>query len=258
MNMALILSADSLLHGLWMALRVGGLWMALPVFGSAVLPVRLRLLLTVACALLLELALGARVSMPPPGSPAFWLGALGEIAIGLLLGFVLRMAFEAMLLGAELISLAMGLGFAQLNDPLRGTSAPVLGQVFTVLTTLIFFSLGGHLRLFEWLAWSYTATPGGGQGMLAWTLLEGSLAWSGWMFSHAVQVAAPALFALLIVNIGFGLISRAAPSLNLLAVGFPAALLLGLILLTLMVPILAEQAEEAIAAGVGLIEALIQ
>ncbi len=252
METDLILGFGSIIDGLWFSLRIAGLWIALPVFGSAVLPTRLRLLLTIACTVVLMLALDGKVQVPDPDTPEFWLGAVLELAIGLMLGFILRLAFESMMLGAELISLAMGLGFAQMNDPIRGTSAPVLGSLFSVTITLVFLSLDGHLRIVEWLAWSYVGGPQS-SGVIASSLLEGTLQWSGWLFVHAVQVAMPALIALLIVNIGFGVISRSAPSLNLLAVGFPAALLLGLAVVLFMAPMLVEKAELAIGAGLALI-----
>ncbi|MEN8718869.1 MAG: flagellar biosynthetic protein FliR [Oceanococcaceae bacterium] len=245
MESDLLLSFESLVEGLWLSMRVAGLWIALPVFGSAVLPARQRLLLTIATTVLLVLALDGRVDIPEPGTPAFYFSAAMELVVGLLLGFAMRLAFEAMLLSAELISLAMGLGFAQMNDPLRGTSAPVLGSLFSVITTLVFLSLDGHLRMMEWLAWSYLSVPVSGAS-LAGVLVENMLSWSGWFFVHAVQVAMPALIALLIVNIGFGVISRSAPALNLLAIGFPAALLLGLLVLAVMSPIIVEQAGLAI------------
>ena len=250
----LLLGFEELLTALWLSLRVGGMWVAIPVFGSAVLPARLRVLLIVATTVLLAITLHERLPIPEPSTPAFWVGAVREILIGLMLGFTLRLAFEAMLLAAELISLAMGLGFAQLNDPLRGTSAPVLGQLFSVATTLVFLTLEGHLRLLEGLLWSYV---GPDQSGLADDLLGGTLAWSGFVFTHAVQVAMPALFALLLVNLGFGVISRSAPSLNLLAVGFPAALLIGILLLLLLVPAIVEGAELAIAAGLALVESVL-
>lgn len=245
----LLLSFSMIVEGLWFSMRIAGLWIALPVFGSGVLPVRLRLLLTVSCTILMMMALRGQVDIPDSNTPAFWLGAVREFVIGLMLGFVLRLAFEAMLLGAELISLAMGLGFAQMNDPLRGTSAPVLGSLFSTTVTLVFLTLEGHLRIVEWLAWSYTLPA----ALVGEELHGGILQWSGWVFVHAVQVAIPALISLLIVNIGFGVISRSAPSLNLLAVGFPAALLLGLVVLLIMAPALVAKSEVAIGAALGLV-----
>ena len=116
-------------------------------------------------------------------------------------------------------------------DPQRGISVPVISQFFVILGTLIFLSLGGHLATLRLLSDSFSALPVGhslsrnGLYMLA--------TWGGQLFAGALRIALPAATALLIANIAFGIMSRAAPTLNLFAVGLPAGLLIGFLLLLL-------------------------
>jgi flagellar biosynthetic protein FliR len=121
----------------------------------------------------------------------------------------------------------MGLSFAFNVDPLRGSSTAALGQLYIILATLVFLALGGHLAIVQVLVDGLHAMPIGTgldrQGLWALVL------WGGTLFSGAISIALPGVTALLIVNLAFGVVSRAAPALNLFAVGFPIALIVGLV-----------------------------
>lgn len=223
---------------LWPLLRIGALWMVLPVFGSGVVPTRVRLILALATTLMV-LPLLPPHAPPPTFAAAWWLGCAQQIAIGVCMGFLLLFIFEAVLLGGQLVAMAMGLGFAEMSDPLRGVSSPVISQYFSIVATLLFLALGGHLLAFDWLVRSFSSHPFGAAlpaSEAVWTLLL----WGGQIFAGAVKIALPATMALLLVNLSFGVISRSAPSLNLLAIGFPAALLFGLVMLFFSIPLLAQ------------------
>jgi flagellar biosynthetic protein FliR len=151
-----------------------------------------------------------------------------QMVVGAAMGFALKLAFEALSFGGELVASTMGLGFAQVVDPQSGHDAPVLGQFYLLLATLIFLAMNGHLELIALLAtgmqhasWQ-SAMPGGGA---LWSLLS----FATHLFSGAVMVALPAMAALLVVNLGFGAISRAAPAMNLFSIGFPITISLGFI-----------------------------
>jgi flagellar biosynthetic protein FliR len=129
----------------------------------------------------------------------------------------------------------MGLGFAYNVDPLRGVGTPVLGQFYMILVTLTFLALNGHLLLIEMLAQGFTKLPVGTSGFGSeqiWTVV----AWGSQLFSGALMVALPGMTALLVVNLAFGVMSRAAPSLNLFAVGFPISLIFGLLIIYIGMP----------------------
>ncbi len=150
-----------------------------------------------------------------------------QMLIGVALGFALQVMFDALGLGGQLLANSMGLSFAFNVDPLRGSSTPVLGQLYMMLVTLTFLALDGHLVLIEVLAHGFTTLPVGSTGFGReglWMLVL----WGGQLFAGAIAIALPGVTALLIVNLAFGVMSRAAPSLNLFAVGFPISLVVGL------------------------------
>ena len=152
---------------------------------------------------------------------------LRSLIILLAIGFVLQIVFDAVGMGGQLLANGMGLSFAFLVDPLRGASTAALGQFYMVLTTLTFLALDGHLALISLLLDGFRGVPPGAAGFGP-EQLYAILLWGGKIFSGALQVALPGVTALVIVNLGFGVISRSAPTLNLLAVGFPVTLVLGL------------------------------
>ncbi len=222
----------------WPFLRIGAMWMVLPVFGSGTVPSRIRIILAAVTTLLVLPLLP-----PPPAWPVFsgawFLGVIQQLALGATMGFVLQFVFEAVLLGGQMVALAMGLGFAEMSDPLRGVSSPVVSQYFSMVASLLFLAAGGHLLVFQWVVVSFQSLPVDGPG-LAFVDLWALLSWSSLIFVGAIKIALPATIALLLVNLSFGVISRSAPSLNLLAIGFPAALLFGMVMLNLTMPVLAQ------------------
>ena len=143
-----------------------------------------------------------------------------QIVIGVAIGFVLQIVFDALAMGGQLLANTMGLSFAFNVDPLRGTGTPVLGQFYTLIATLTFLALNGHLAVIQALVDGFRTLPVGVDGLGPEGMWQVAL-WGGQLFRGALMVALPGLTALLIVNLAFGVVSRAAPSLNLFAIGFP-------------------------------------
>ena len=221
----------------WPMVRIGGVLASAPVIGARVVPVRIRVVLMVLLTLVI-----APLLPPAPYLETFkaewWLEVGQQMLIGVAMGFVLMIVFEAVVLAGELISYGMGLSFAQLVDPLRGAGTPVVGQLMMVMATLLFLSVGGHLRLIEALAASFQTLPVGGAGLDA-AALSMLARWGSNVFVGGVQIALPVMIALLLVNLAFGVMSRSAPALSALSVGFPIALAAGMVLLGYSLPTLA-------------------
>lgn len=224
----------------WPFFRIAGVVMVAPVFGARLVPARVRVALATGITLVLAPLL-------PPG-PALSISLLTgflivqEVLLGAVMGFALQMIFDALVVAGQTIAMTMGLGFAMLVDPQRGVSVPVLSQFFLIIGILVFLSLDGHLATLGMLGQSFELLPIG--EMLSRDSLWAVVAWGGEMFAGAVRVALPAVVAMLVVNIAFGVMSRAAPTLNLFAVGFPTALLLGFLILLINVGNLAAILEE--------------
>jgi flagellar biosynthetic protein FliR len=138
----------------------------------------------------------------------------------------MRLVFTAVEFAAELIGLQMGLGFAQFYDTLNATSTPVLGQFFGFAATLMFLAIDGHLLLLSVLTESFTTMPiGGATSGAFWQTLASK---GGYLLFAALSLSLPIIAALLITNLALGILSRAAPQLNVFAIGFPVTLLVGL------------------------------
>ncbi|MDE2249294.1 MAG: flagellar biosynthetic protein FliR [Xanthomonadaceae bacterium] len=218
------------LGGLFWAMgRVGGLFLAAPVFSAAVLSVRLRVSLLLVLTLVLAPLAPTTIDLMSAAGVAT---LVGQVLIGAAVGFVLRLVFEAVSFGGELIAQSMSLGFAEVVNPQGGGSSVVLSEFYLALVTLLFLSMNGHLQLISLLADSFHSLPPGSDAIGA-NGLHAVVSFGTSLFAGAVRVALPAMTSLLVVNIGFAAISRAAPSMNLFAVGFPITVSLGFVALWL-------------------------
>ncbi len=239
----------------WVFLRVTGLVLVAPIFGANVVAARVKVILAVMLTLLI-----APLAPPPPGLD-FWsadglLTAATQVVIGLVIGFTIQMVFDALVVAGQTVSMTMGLGFATLIDPERGVSTPVLSQFMLILGLLVFLALDGHILLLQTLIDSFRWAPVGQplpvDGL--WSLVL----WGGHVFESGMLIALPAVVALLVVSLAMGVVSRAAPQLNLFAVGFPATMLFGFAILLFSLPVLPaalqrlfEQSFEAAARVIG-------
>lgn len=217
---------------LWYALRIGAALQVLPVIGGRGIPVRARLIVTVA----LSAALSSVLPAPPPMGvdAATALAVLREFTVGVAIGMMLRLAFEAGRLAGELVSQGMGLSFATMADPLNGAPSPVLSQWFYIAFALLFFVTDGHLALVSLLADSYGGLPVGAALPDLPALLAAVPAFFAACLRAGALLALPVMMALLAVNIAFGVLARAAAQLNPMQIGLPMSLLVGLTLLMLL------------------------
>lgn len=214
---------------LWTLARVSGLLLAAPVFSAMTVPRMVRGGLAVLLTVVLAPTVAVPAGLAPLSAPGLAVLAQ-QLLIGAAMGFVLRLVVEAASFGGQLVAFAMGLSYGEVVDPLKGVTTPVLSQFYSLLATLLLLATNAHLRLLDALGQSFHELPVGAgvfSSASSWALLL----WAGRLFSGALTLALPALAALLVVNVGVAVTSRAAPALNLFAIGFPAILLLGLVVL---------------------------
>ncbi|MFB9887552.1 flagellar biosynthetic protein FliR [Balneatrix alpica] len=205
--------------------RVTGFVVAAPIFGARMVPARVKVFLVLAITLIL-------VPIVPEGGYVghfglqVWLQGIAQLLIGILLGFVVQILFQIVVLAGQFLAMQMGLGFAAVNDPVNGMSVVALSQFYLLLSTLLFLVMNGHLVILGMLADSFVWLPVGQwpDSESFWRIAQGG----SWMFASALSLALPGIIALGLVNFAFGIITKAAPQLNIFAIGFPFTLIFGL------------------------------
>ena len=221
---------------LWPLSRILGLIAAAPLFGNAGVPLRVKVLLGV----FLALVIAPLVPAVPAVDPTSWAGLLilvKEMLIGLAMGFAMRLVFAAVEYAGEVASQTMGLGFAMFFDPSTRGRSSAISQFMALVATMAFLAVNGHLVLLEALAESFVTMPITETPFSSNAALE-LARWGGRIFSAGLQIAMPVIAALLITQVALGILTRAAPQLNIFGIGFPITLGVGFLTLSLALPYL--------------------
>lgn len=212
---------------MWPLMRISAFFMLAPIIGAQVVSPRIRLLL----ALLLTAAVAPTLhNLPQPDflSPASALLVAQQLLIGIGMAMFLQILMHAFVMTGQIVAMQMGLGFASMNDPSNGVVVTVVSQFYLMLATLLFLGLNGHLVMIDVLAESFRVLPVGAE--IGADRLHDMVGWGSWLFGASLLMALPAMTALLIINCTLGVITRAAPQLNIFAIGFPLMLVLGLLI----------------------------
>ena len=221
---------------LWPLTRILGLVAAAPLFGNTSVPVSVKVCLGVLLATIITPAIPA-LPAADPMSLAGLLILVQEMLIGLAMGFAMRIVFAAVEMAGEISSLTMGLGFASFFDPETKGRSSAISQFLALIATMAFIAVNAHLVLIEALAESFITLP------IAATPI--SIAgpyelanWGGHIFVAGLQLSLPIVAALLITNVALGILTRAAPQLNIFGIGFPVSLAVGLLTISVALPYL--------------------
>jgi flagellar biosynthetic protein FliR len=237
-------------------MRILGIFSTVPMFGSQNVPVMSRIGLGIALTLLVA------PNLPPfaEQDPMSWHGLLiliHEFIIGIAIGFSLQLVFAGFDLAGELMAMSMGIGFASFYDPQTKGQSPAISQFITMQASLLFIATDLHLLLIENLLNSFKSLPIG-ETTLNKSELQQLAFWGGHIFSIGLQLALPLITALLITNMALGVLTRAAPQLNIFGVGFPITLSTGYLMLYCSQAYLATPLLTHINTGLEIIEQLIQ
>ena len=211
---------------LWPLFRIGSFLMVIPIIGTQLVPMRIRMGLAVAITILVVPMLDdmPRVDALTPEAMVI---TIQQVLIGSAMGFAVFMLFQLFVVAGQMIAMQMGLGFASMVDPSNGVNVPVLSQFYLQGVNLMFLAMNGHLVLFDVLIESFHTVPVAVDGLAITSFRELAHRMT-WIFASAMVLALPAMAAVLIVYISFGVMTRAAPQMNIFAIGFPIALLFGL------------------------------
>lgn len=238
----------------WPFIRITGMLAMMPLYAGIFVPVQIRLFLAV----FITLAVAPSLPLPPPVDPFTWHGVLlilQQFFIGLSIGLIFTAIFQAFVIAGHLVSMSMGLAMASMVDPATGVNTPVVGRYFMIIATLLFLLLNGHVLVFKLVMDSFETMPVGLHFFTA-DSLKLIYGFGTQMFESGVLLALPLVTALLLVNISFGVVARAAPALNIFAVGFPVTLLVGLIMLIFITPLILPNLQNLLIQGVDVISSL--
>lgn len=217
--------------------RILALIAVAPFFSNAALPRRVRVLVGLAVTVAIAPALPPMPNVGAGSGAALWI-MVQQLLIGLAMGFSMRLVFAGVDMAGNVIAAQMGLGFATFYDPQNTAQTAVISEFISLLALMVFLSINGHLFYFATLAQSFQAIPVTVQPLPGASWLNLAELGSK-IFYIGVLLSLPAVIALIITNLALGVLNRAAPQLNLFAIGFPITLAVGFIALAVSLNYLA-------------------
>lgn len=211
--------------------RISALIMSMVGFGAKTIPMRVKFFLCI------SITIAVMPAIPPTRvdnlfSLATFMLVAEQTIIGVMLGFVTVMVVNTFTLAGQIIAMQTGLGFASLVDPSSGMNVPAVGQFFLILSSLLFWAMDGHLAFLQFIVASFDTMPIPLENFDS-TKFKQITEWGSWMFATALSLAIAPLTAMLLINFSFGIMTRAAPQLNIFAIGFPITMCAGLIIMWL-------------------------
>lgn len=224
---------------LWPFFRIAAMVMVAPIFSSNFVSPRTRLLLTLAVSMVIIPSISTEMPQVEPLSATGLLIIAQQILIGACMGFILQLLFNAFIVAGQIIAMQMGLGFASMVDPQNGVMVPVISQFYLILITLLFITIDGHLILIQVINESFITMPVGPTGLTA-TDFRDVAAQASWMYAAGVIIALPAIGSLMMVNLTFGILSRAAPQISPFSIGFPMTIILGFVIIMMTLPLVGD------------------
>lgn len=220
---------DWLANYFWPFTRIAAMLMVMSVTGARFVPPRIRLYFGLA----LTFAVMPAIPAVPHDIQLFSLRGvmvlLEQVVIGVAMGTITQFVVQTFVILGQIFGMQSSLGFASMVDPANGQNTPLLGQLFMFLVTLFFLASDGHLKMIQLVVMSFKSLPIGSGSLTALDFRE-LATWLGVMFQAALSMSLSGIIALLTINLSFGVMTRAAPQLNIFSLGFAFALMVGLLL----------------------------
>lgn len=232
---AIGLSTDDLYKILLIMFRTGALLMVVPVFGHMSIPRQLRIWLVIILAFLIFPSAAVSTMPLPRTTPQLFFVILTELAVGFSMGFMVVLLFAGVQFAGHLIGLKMGLAMASMTDPMSAGQISIVGEMYYLISLLLFLMIDGHHFVIEALVRSYELIPVSG-GTFTAELGEYILKLTGSLFVVGIKLSAPVIITLFIVNIVLGIVARTVPQMNVFIVGFPLSIGVGLVMIYLSLP----------------------
>ncbi|MDI6829321.1 MAG: flagellar biosynthetic protein FliR [Armatimonadota bacterium] len=216
--------------------RTAGIFTVTPLFGSNQVPLQVRI----------AMALGLTMVFVPlyKGDGLLASDALQmmlligkETLVGLVIGFVATLILTTVQIAGEFVDMESGFSFASMVDPINGTHTAVVGRLHFLIAGLLFFVTNAHHVMIQGLADSFGLVPIG-ELVVNSTVASGVIDIFVHLFGVAIRIAMPVLSAVFLADVSLALIARAVPQMNVLIVGFPLKIGVGLVGILIALPVI--------------------
>jgi flagellar biosynthetic protein FliR len=234
---------------LWPLTRILGVISVAPLFGNVSVPARVKISLGILLAVIVAPTVPA-LPATDPMSAAGLLILAQQLVIGLTMGYAVRIVFAGVELAGEISGMTMGLGFASFFDPQTQARTSAISQFLALIMIMVYMATDLHLMVLTTLAKSFELMPVS-SGFITNEGLFQIVKLGGRIFSAGVQLSLPIVAALLITNVALGILTRAAPQLNIFGIGFPVTIGVGLVMIGVVLPYLMTPIINLIQEGIN-------
>jgi flagellar biosynthesis protein FliR len=231
--------------------RISPLFLVGPMFSSKMVPSRVKGIAAVGLAVGMA-PLATKGQHVPLDVMSLVALIAKEFLVGLAFSYALSVLFAAVSAAGSLADTLIGFSFGALVDPVTGNNASVLSQAYSLVGIAVFIAINGDAWVIQGLNHTYDLVPLTGTPALGSMVAGVQHAFSG-IFIAAVELAAPVMLAVIITDAAFGAVARVVPQLNVFAVGFPAKVTVGLLIIGVSLPFAAgwisDQLQESVSAA---------
>jgi len=236
--------------------RCSAMFISSPVFSAQSTPLQVRIFTTMAISGALTVTLGPKIGPAPADMYAFVMAIAHEVLAGLLIGTFMSLVLQAAQMAGSLIDMQMGLSMSQVMNPVSGISSTVISQFKYMLAVVVFLSIDGHHMMLQAFSQSYGSMPGLSMEHLP-QMKDSLVGLFGSLSVLAIQMAAPVLGVSLVVDAALGIINKAVPQMQVIVVGMPAKLVIGMIALSVGLPAVVAGVNHGVGTALsGLMHAL--
>lgn len=224
--------------------RLAGMMIFAPLFGSSRIPKRIKVLITA----VLALALTPGIARPVPLPDTTWalaVGIGGEMIFGLAMGMMMSFVFIAVQWAGEMIGQQMGLDLSSIFSPQFGHQGSIIGDMYYMFTLVIFLIIRGHHAMLQGVRASFDALPLLSVGMTP-SLLDMLIGLLQSTTTLAIQLAAPILVTMLVVDVALGLLGKTMPQINVFSTGLSLRSAVGMVILIFGLVMTSEVIREAL------------
>ncbi len=243
---------EQILVFIFVFLRIGAMLIMIPVFGEASVPLRVKGGLTILIALLVSPSIHTDITFLNTEGEiiALVIAMVGEILIGIIIGFAAKIIFAGIQFAGDTIGVQMGFSIVNVLDPVSNAQISIISEFQYLVAVLVYLAIDAHHMFIYAIVDSYRTIPAFGYHFSA-SLMQSIITFSKGLFLTAIKVSAPIMAVLLFTNVALGVVARTVPQINIFAVGFPLQIAIGLFFFGLMIPLFVMLTQSTVA-GLGI------